>query len=61
MTTATARLTPDQQQSVDRARAVLAGESPSMYELADMAARIGQLEWHLGELLALVSDLSGAE
>ena len=54
-------LIPDQQQRIDRARAVLAEDSPSMYELADMAARIGALEWHLGELLALAGELAGQE
>lgn len=43
---------------VERARAVLAEEPPSMYELGDMAARIGRLEWHLEELLALAGQLA---
>jgi hypothetical protein len=30
-------------------------------EPADMAGRLGRLEWHLEELLALAGDLSGAE
>ena len=51
-------LRPDQAQRVERARQVLAGQSPSMYELADMAGRIGSLEWHLEELLSLVGELT---
>ena len=38
------------------ARAVLEAEPPSMYELGDMAARVAALEWHLGEVLALIGD-----
>jgi hypothetical protein len=52
------RLTADHAAVVERARAVLTEDSPSMYELGDMAARIGRLEWHVGELLALISDLT---
>lgn len=52
-------LTPDLAKRVERARAVL--DEPHDYEPADMAARIGKLQWHLGELLALVGELSGAE
>ena len=51
-------LTPGQQQRVDRAREVLTG--PAVYELTAMAARIGALEWHLGEVLALVDELAAA-
>ena len=54
-------LTPGQQQRIDRARAMLAKDSPSLYELGDMAARVGALEWHLGELLALAGELAGQE
>jgi hypothetical protein len=54
-------LTPDQAQRADRARAVLAEQSPSIYELADVAERIGRLERHLAELLALVDELARAE
>lgn len=52
------QLTPDQIQRVERARAVLAEEQPSMYELADMAGRIGRLEWHVQELLSLAEELA---
>jgi hypothetical protein len=54
--TTTAALTPDQQQRVDRACEVLTGLTS--YEPLDMAARIGSLEWHLAELLALVGDMA---
>jgi hypothetical protein len=61
-TTTTARLTAAQAATVERARKVLGGgEPPSMYELGDRAVRIGALEWYLGELLALVGQLAGAE
>jgi hypothetical protein len=51
--TATASLTSDQAQRIDRAaRAVLA--EPAACELGDMADRIGRLEWHLAGLVALV-------
>jgi hypothetical protein len=60
-TTARPALTADQAQRADRARQVLAEQSPSMYELVDMAERIGRLEWHLGELLALVDELAAAK
>ncbi len=56
MTTA-ASLTPGQAQRVEAARRVLA--DPPAHEPMDMAARIGRLEWHLGELLALVAELAG--
>jgi hypothetical protein len=56
--TATPALTADQAVIVGQARAALSQEPPSMYELADMAGRIGALEWHLGELLALVGQLA---
>jgi len=52
-------LTNGQAQHVERARAVLT--DPPAYEPADMAARIGRLEWHLQELLALIGELSGLE
>lgn len=48
-------LTPDQAQRAERARAVLAEKHG--YEPANMAGRIGRLEWHLQELLALVGEL----
>lgn len=49
-------LTPGQQQQADRAREVLAAEHG--YDLASMAGRLGVLEWHLGEMLALIGQLS---
>lgn len=49
------QLTADQAQRAERARAVLA--EPSAYEPAEMAGRIGRLEWHLEELLSLIADL----
>ncbi len=54
------RLTESDRAVIDRAREVLAEESPGMYELAGMAARVGALEWHLGELLALAERLGGS-
>lgn len=56
--TTTASLTADQAARVEDARAVLAGEPVSMYELGDLANRIGRLEWHVGELLALIGELT---
>ncbi len=47
-----------QQSTADAARAALDDQSPSMYELADMAGRVGRLEWHLAEMLALVAELA---
>ena len=49
-------LTNDQQGRLDRARAVLA--EPHAHEPADMAERIGRLEWQLDEMLALIADLT---
>ncbi len=46
----------DRATTVGRAREVLEEAPPSLYELGGMAARIGRLEWHLGELLALVAE-----
>lgn len=40
--------------TIDQAREALNQPRPSLYELADMASRIGALEWHLGELLRLI-------
>lgn len=51
-------LTAEQAAHVERARVVLAEDPPSMYELGDMTARIGSLEWHLGEMLRLVGQLA---
>ena len=44
-----------QQASLDRAADVLAADHG--YDPDAMAYRIGQLEWHLGELLTLVGQL----
>ena len=57
MTTTTA-LSADQAATVEHARKALASEPPSMYELGDMAVRVGALEWHLGELLAIIDGTS---
>ena len=46
--------------TISRARAVLAEDRPSMYELGDMAARIGALEWHLDAALRLAERLAAA-
>jgi len=54
-----ASLTAADRDTIDRAREVLAEEPPSLYELGDMAARIGRLEWHLGELLRLAGRAAG--
>ena len=45
--------------TIAAAREVLEEESPSLYELTDMAARIGRLEYHLGELLRLAARAAG--
>ncbi len=42
-------------ETIARAREALGG-SPA-YDLAGMAARIGALEWHLGEVLRLAERL----
>ena len=60
MTTAT-RLTAGQAATIEAARKVLTEDPPSMYELADTAARIDALEWQLDELLALVGQLTAGE
>jgi hypothetical protein len=49
-------LRQDQASRIERARAVLA-EAP-VYDPAGMAGRIGRLEWHLQELLALTGELT---
>ncbi len=36
-------------------------DQPHGYEPAEMAARIGALEWHLQELLSLVGELAAAK
>jgi hypothetical protein len=51
-------LTGDQAASVERAREVLG--QPHEYDLAGMAARIGALEYHVAELLALAEYLGGS-
>lgn len=50
-------LTQCQQGSLDRARGILAQEHG--HDAASLAYRLGQLEWHLGQLLALVDQLAG--
>lgn len=49
-------LTDDQIRTIRRAREVLAEEHG--WEPGDLAARIGALTWHLGDLLALVDQLT---
>lgn len=46
-------LSPDQAQRMEHAREALDG--PPAREPAEMAARIGALEWHLSEMLSIVS------
>jgi hypothetical protein len=57
MTTQTTRprLDPSQAARLDRARELLTAEHG--HDPASMAARVGQLEWHLAELLALVDAI----
>lgn len=44
------------QDRADAARALL--DSPHDYDPTSMAERIGRLEWHLSEMLALVAELA---
>lgn len=55
-TTSKPQLNICQQSTVDRAREVLAQEHDS--GLYGLAVRIGQLEYHLGELLALTDRIT---
>ena len=59
MTTTTTKtaLTPSQAGRVDRARRALAREHGS--DIGELAYRVGQLEWWIGDLLALIDDLTG--
>jgi hypothetical protein len=59
MTAAAQAIAADQQATVSRAREALG--RPSGYETADLAERIGVLEYHVRELLALVGQLTGQE
>jgi hypothetical protein len=54
--TATATLTPYQQGTLDRARALLAQEHG--HDLEAMAYRVGALEYRLGDMLALIDSLT---
>jgi hypothetical protein len=61
--TAAARLTAEQAARVRLARQALAadtltGPQDTADAIARLAARTGVLEWHLGELLALVGQLA---
>jgi hypothetical protein len=61
--TVTTALTAAQAAAVDRARQALAadtltGPQDTADAIARLAARTGVLEWHLGELLALVDGLA---
>jgi hypothetical protein len=48
-----------QQNTVDGAANALDHQA-TRREPGDLAARVGRLEWHLAELLALVAELDGA-
>lgn len=53
-------LTAEQARTVDHARKAL--ETPgdkNLDAVERLAARVGALEWHVGELLALVEKLTG--
>ena len=50
-----AALTTDQQARVAAARELLDAEHG--YDAAELAPRVGRLEWHLAEMLALVGEL----
>jgi hypothetical protein len=53
-------LTPDQAAYVARARKALdAGTDKNLDILDRLAQRVGSLEWHMGELLALIAELTG--
>jgi hypothetical protein len=47
-----------QQNTVNAARAAL-DEKAHEYDPESMAGRIGRLQWHLAEVLALVDELAG--
>jgi hypothetical protein len=51
------RLTDEQAEVVERARRALSKEHG--HSLLELAERIGVLEWHLGEMLALVEQVTG--
>jgi len=57
-TTPRPQLTSGQQGRLDAAAEVLAAEHG--YDAGGLAARAGALEWHLGEMLALVRELTAA-
>jgi len=50
-------LNPFQQNTADAARAAL-DDHAAGHEAADLAARVGRLEWHLAEMLALAAELA---
>jgi hypothetical protein len=50
-------LNPFQQSTADAARAALEDHAGG-HGLADLAGRVGRLEWHMAELLALVAELA---
>lgn len=50
-------LTPCQQSTVQRAREAL-GEERHAYDPESMAGQIGRLQWALGEMLALLDQLT---
>lgn len=58
-TTTTAALTKYQQLRADAAMAALADRHG--YDTMSLATHVGSLEWHLGEMLALVRELTGGD
>ena len=54
--TTTSALTPDQAGRVNRARQALAETHGT--DAYGLACRVGQLEWWLGEMIALVGQLT---
>jgi hypothetical protein len=59
MTTRTShQLTSDQQRYLERAREAAAAADAAR-DLPSLAEAVGVLQWHLGEMIALVEALSG--
>lgn len=53
-------LTKDEARRLQRARAVLASGETG-HDIGDLAARIGRLEWWLGDIVKLVESLTGQD
>lgn len=51
-------ISDDGRRALDRAREVLA--EPYGADVMDLAKRVGALEWHLREMIALAERLGGA-